>query len=222
MKKCNKLNQYLVDLKYINVPIVNSVADCLFVKKVTNGLFLFLGITFSRYEKENFTGSFYLSKVTIFSAVWGDIPRNSYKRISTFLKEEERLLSLSEDYCKQGMVDGWWSIDDTYSISNFKKTVDLTEERFLSQDNLFDSIEHSTEIQRLDELSENVITEIVSNRVDIDKLLKVQKNKINTKWFKGAEAILSATNENVTEQLTKRLASDAWRKTFIRKSIEIM
>jgi len=95
MKKCDKLHQHLAELGYINVPNINSVVDCLFVKKLANGLFFFWGLTFSRYEKGNFTGSFYLSKVTIFSAVWDDIPPSSYRRISTLLSEEERPLFLS-------------------------------------------------------------------------------------------------------------------------------
>ncbi|MDR2275478.1 MAG: hypothetical protein LBF27_31520 [Sphingobacterium sp.] len=219
MKKCNTLNQYLGDIKYINIPNVNSVADCLFVKKMTNGLFLFLGVIFSKYEKGKFTGNFYLSKVTIFSAVWDDIPPNSYKRVSTFLKEEERLLFLSKDYCKQGMVDGWWNIGDNDSIMNFKSTVDLVETRFLNQDKLFESIQNSVELRNLDELSENVIIEIISSKGNVDKLLDVKKNKINNEWFEVAKSVLSVAGGNLTEPLIKRLASDAWRKTFIRKSI---
>lgn len=220
MKKCDKLNQYLDDIKYISIPNVNSVADCLFVKKLTNGLFLFLGVIFSKYEKGKFTGNFYLSKVTIFSAVWDDIPVNSYKRVSTFLKEGERSLFLSEDYCKQGMIDGWWDMDDNNSIMNFKNAVDLVEMRFLNQDNLFESVQDSVEVRSLDELSENVIAEIMSRKGGVDELLDVKKNKINEEWFEVAESVLSAAGENATEPLIKRLASDAWRKTFIRKSIE--
>lgn len=220
MKKCNKLNQYLSDIKYISIPNVNTVADCLFVKKMTNGLFLFLGVIFSKYEKGKFTGSFYLSKVTIFSAVWDDIPQNSYKRVASFLKEDERPLFLSEDYCKEGMVDGWWNIDDNDSIMSFKSTVDLVETRFLNQDNLFESIWNSTEIRNLDKLSENVITEIINRKGDVDKLLKLKKNKICDEWFEIAASVLSNTGGNVTDLLIKRLSSDAWRKTFIRKSIE--
>ncbi|MNK15618.1 hypothetical protein D3C87_337650 [compost metagenome] len=220
MKKCDKLNQYLADIKFISIPNVNSVADCLFVKKLTNGLFLFLGVIFSKYEKGKFTGNFYLSKVTIFSAVWDDIPPNSYKRVSIFLKEEERSLFLHEDYCKKGMVDGWWNIDYNDSIMNFKNAVNLVETRFLNQDNLFESIQNSVELRNLDELSENVIIKIIGSKGDEDKLLDVIKNKINSKWFEVAKSVLSHAGENVTEPLIKRLASDAWRKTFIRKSIE--
>jgi hypothetical protein len=42
---------------------------------------------------------------------------------------------------------------------------------------------------------------------------------INIVWFESAESVLSAADLNVTEQLIKRLASDAWRKVLIRKSI---
>jgi len=116
------------------------------------------------------------------------------------------------------MVDGWWNLDDTVSITNFRNTVDLTEPRFLNQDSLFESVDESIEIRKLDELSENVLTKIVQDKGGVNKLLKVQKNKISTEWFEIAKAVLSAANENITEQLVKRLASDAWRKTFIRKS----
>ncbi|WP_156305429.1 calponin homology domain-containing protein [Sphingobacterium endophyticum] len=218
MKKCDKLRQRLAELRYINVPNINSAADCLFVKKLTNGLFLFLGVTFSRYVKESFTGSFYLSKITIFSAVWDDIPPSSYRRISTLLSEDERPLFLTEEYCNPGMVDGWWNLDDTASVANFRNTVDLTEPRFLNQDRLFESIDESIEIRKLDELSEKVVIKIVQDKGDVNKLLKVQKNKIGAEWVEIAEATLSAANENITDQLVKRLASDAWRKTLIRKT----
>jgi hypothetical protein len=189
------------------------------VKKLTNGLFLFLGVIFSKHEKGKFTGHFYLSKITVFSAVWDDIPQNSYKRISAFLKEDERLLFLSKEYCKPGMVDGWWNIDNDKSIVNFMNSVSLAETRFLNQDNLFENVQNSIEVRNLDELSENVIAKVIDDKKDIVRLLEVQKNMINIVWFESAESVLSAADLNVTEQLIKRLASDAWRKVLIRKSI---
>ena len=150
--------------------------------------------------------------------MWDDIPPSSYRRISTLLSEDERFLFLTEEYCKPGMVDGWWNLDDTASVANFRNIVDLTEPRFLNQDRLFESIDESIEIRRLDELSENVVIKIVQDKGDVNKLLKVQKNKIGAEWVGIAEAVLSAANENITDQLVKRLASDAWRKTLIRKT----
>jgi hypothetical protein len=98
-------------------------------------------------------------------------------------------------------------------------SVSLAETRFLNQDNLFENVQNSIEVRNLDELSENVIAKVIDDKKDIVRLLEVQKNMINIVWFESAESVLSAADLNVTEQLIKRLASDAWRKVLIRKSI---
>ncbi|ALR29408.1 MULTISPECIES: hypothetical protein [Chryseobacterium] len=80
--------------------------DGLFIKKIKPDLYLTLGLNISRCNKNTFTGSFYLSKITNFASVWGDIPDNSSVRISSILNENEKRRFLGGEYEPN---DRWWN-----------------------------------------------------------------------------------------------------------------
>ena len=119
----------------------------LFVKRITPNFFLTLGFTKSRFYDSRFTADFYLSKTTIWSAIWGDIPRQSFERVGSFLTKEERAFYLDEDQQEVG-GDAWWQADRDGDIHKFIETIKITQERFLSQDRLFGNIENSVEISK--------------------------------------------------------------------------
>ncbi|MBO9674160.1 MAG: hypothetical protein J7577_11990 [Sphingobacteriaceae bacterium] len=111
----------------------SSVADALYLKIIDNQLYLTLGFTYSNFNVGKFTAAFYLSKVTIWGAVWGDIPPESYERIGAFLEATERLELLQEEYTKNYVNDSWWDMNDIGAMEKFLKAVQITEDRFLAQ-----------------------------------------------------------------------------------------
>src|ERR1700712_5244362 len=86
----------LRELGYLEVKDTTSGAQGLYIKLIENDLYLTLGLTISRYYDSMFTASFYLSKTTIWAAIWGNMPENAYKRAGSFLTIEERKILLEE------------------------------------------------------------------------------------------------------------------------------
>jgi hypothetical protein len=211
----------LSKLGYIQLEDASIGSDGLYAKLIADNLFLTLGLVISRYYDTKFTASFYLSKTTIWSALWGDIPKDSYKRISVFLTKEERRTFLSEEYTKEGIVDGWWD-DSADSISDFISTVKITESRFVDQADLVDRIENSEEVNKLQYLSSQVIKEIVSDKDEeaFTYHFIPEKNIFNIPliWFRAAERVLSTEKAILNANTVKRLAADAWRQEFIKNA----
>lgn len=119
----------------------------LFYKPI-NDLFLTLGIESSKFYKGKFSGSFYLSKNLTWSYMPPSFPREAYKRISSFLDDSERMILLSSEYTEPGVVDAWWNYN-TENISNFSRTIQLTEPRFLAQDNLLKKISNCPDTEEI-------------------------------------------------------------------------
>jgi hypothetical protein len=206
-------------LGYILLKDIDSGANGLYGKLISPDLFLTLGLVISRYYDAKFTASFYLSKTTIWSAIWGDIPRDSYERVSVFLTREEREIFLSEEYTQEGVVDAWWN-DSVDSISSFVNTVKITENRFIEQNDLLDRIEKSAEVNRLQDLSFQVIKQVNSSKngeIFNYKFIPAKGiGDIPLEWFETAERVLLVEGEILNVNTVKRLAADAWTQEYIR------
>lgn len=214
-----KIQDKLIELGYIGVSDSASAADLLYIKRVENKFYLTLGLTISNYYDTRFTGAFYLSKSTIWSAIWGDIPKKSYVRIGKFLQPNERRELLSDEFNKVNVMDAWWDGDDDNSINSFISAVEITEKRFINQPNLFLDIENSNTVNEIYTLSQKVIKEL-GNVEDDSFVYKFVSDKpilgIPKKWIMSAEKVLSDSNNTITNRNTVvRLAVDAWRQNTL-------
>ncbi len=182
----------------------------LFIKKLPNDLYLSLGLTISRFCEDVFTASFYLSKTTRWSSMWGDIPRKSYERASHFLTMQERELVLIND-------DEWRNAFDNNHIDKFIQTISLTENRFLSQKSLIQSINNSEVVLRLQYLTKCTMEKAISHKVQKTFNFQPKKNidDIPCVFFQSAETVLNEENEILNNHTVKILASDAWRQKEI-------
>ena len=79
----------LEKLGYLYLKDSISGAQGLFGKKLSNEMYLTLGLTIHRFYDDAFTGSFYLSKTTEWAACYGNIPKECYKRPGYFLSKED-------------------------------------------------------------------------------------------------------------------------------------
>jgi hypothetical protein len=191
--------------------------DGLFIKKIKPDLYLTLGLNVSRFGKNTFTGDFYLSKTTNFASVWGDIPNNSYVRISSVLNENEKKRFLGEEY-EPNMVDRWWNTNSTNVYENFLNAVQCAEINFITPE-LIKAINNSNDVAILSELTTNVISTVKSKdkRLKISHLMftpPMEINNIPVIWFKATELILSESKETLDKKEVNLLASDAYR-TYI-------
>ncbi len=205
------LKPALTNMGYSEFKDSSTGSQGLYVKKI-NGMYLCLGTIISRYEDAQFSASFYLSKTTRWGSIWDDIPRNSYQRISFFLKEGERELLLNEDDHKG--FDAWWDASDESNISNFLKVVEITESRFINQNTLIDEINRSKEVIRLSNLVKDTIAAIKSGKIgnNFDFLPNKEIDEVPMIWFKAAELTLKKNQEVLNKNLVKLLATDSWRQ----------
>lgn len=202
-------------LGYIQLKDTNGVSDGLYAKIIGDDFFLTLGLVISRYYDAKFTASFYLSKTTIWSAMWGDIPKDSYKRVGSFLTKEERKALLSDEDVQERINDAWWNDD---SISDFITTIRITENRFLQQVDLLNKIEMSSEVKKLAFFSSQVIKEL-NNGQDIYMYSFTPKKEfdgIPLQWFEAAERVLFKESAILNANTVRRLAIDAWRQNYIK------
>jgi len=220
-KLIKKTKPLLSKLGYIEVKDTLTVATGLYIKEVSNNLFLCLGLTISRFYDSMFTGAFYLSKTTEWGAVWGDIPKESYKRIGVFLTPDERCRLLSSEYSKEGVIDAWWDEEDEEAISKFAKAVELTEDRFLGQPGLLQKIEKSSEVKELHYLFEELmrsLTEVEDEGFSYAFTPSKSIDGIPIEWFKASERVLVKNGAILNPNTVKRLAGDAWRINIVKKS----
>jgi hypothetical protein len=203
---------------YIEVRDTITGAQGLYVKLVNDNFFLSVGLTISKYYDSMFTASFYLSKTTTWSAVWGDIPESSYRRIGRFLLKEERSKLLSEEYAREGVVDAWWDASNEQMASNFLEALQISERRFLEQPYLFNNITTSKEVNKLANLAKLVIADIDFNSKNDYNYKFIPKKSIDDipmEWFKTAERIIAQKKGNLNANAVKLLAADAYRQKMV-------
>lgn len=209
----------LKDVGYTEVKDTLTGAQGLYIKSIDENLFLTLGLTISRYYDNMFTASFYLSKVTSWGAIWGDIPKNSYERVGTFLTNEEKRFYLDAQYHKDGVRDSWWDEENQEAISHFIKTIIITEDRFINQIDLIQDIKKSVDVNELKELATATIHLFKSSytgKYSYQHIPKKPIDDIPLEWFKAAERAIVDIGGILNINTVKRLAADAYRQELIR------
>lgn len=220
---CKHLYGYLKNKGYELFSDSNIGADVLFIKRIDKSLFLSLGVVISRLYDARFTASFYLSKTTRWGSLWGDIPKESYRRIGEFLSDHERKRFLDSEHSAIGVIDSWWGITDN-DFDSFFEVVNIAEQRFLKQKDLRNKIEESKEIKELATLSSLVLLMIEGNEINggkYDYIPPKSKSDIDQKWFKAAEEAIKKTNGILNKNTVLLLAADAWRQWVVAQSSPI-
>jgi hypothetical protein len=219
-KLIKKVKQRLEATGFTEFKDTIGISQGLFIKKLKDNFYLSLGLNISRFSDSLFTSDFYLSQMTRFSSLWGDIPSGCYERICKFLNQEERKLYLSDEFIEDGIIDCWWDGNDDKEIEKFLKVVEITETRFINQLGLIDKIKASKEIEEIVKLTEQV--KMAVNSDTLSNNLSFQPNKelddIPIIWFKAAETVLKNNNCILNNNTVKLLAADAWRQNVLSKT----
>ncbi|MFT3824225.1 MAG: hypothetical protein QM731_09905 [Chitinophagaceae bacterium] len=200
---------------YVEVKDSLTGSQGLFIKQLEGGLYLSLGLTLSNLFNSVFTGTYYLSKTTRWGAIWGDIPRESYRRIGNFLFPDERRKLLEKEYWGEEIVDAWWNVEWEPAIDCFIEAIRITEKRFLDQDGLITAISGSKEINVMKKYAQSV-TEIIKSKKENDRVYDFIPDRgiddIPVDWFNAAEMTLIEENGVLNKNTVKLLAADAWRQ----------
>ncbi len=192
-----------------------------FKMKVDGGLFLTLSLTVSRWYDSMFTGEYSLSLTTRWGYTIGDIPRDSYKRISYVLSDEERAHYSKEE--NPNVKDLWWNGMDEADVNSFLEIVELTYKRFSSNPDLVQRIHQSNDAKLLAKLSQETIDCVIKGEFAQD--LECQPDKeidfIPFEWFKAAETVLRQNGSTLHEAGVIVLASDAYRRSVLDGCVEL-
>lgn len=211
----------LEKLGFIYITDSLTGAQGLFAKNVKGKYYITLGLEISRYYDSMFSASYYLSKTTRWSSVWGDIPRDSFERVGVLLQRNERNKFLSDEFNREGVVDAWWDIEEPTSIPNFIETIKISEVRFQDNKELINSIDESSEIAELLELAQKTKDAVKNKKICC--ILEFQPNKIIDEipfiWFEAAESVIRDNNGILNKNTVKLLAADAWRQVKLEEKI---
>lgn len=195
-------------------------AQGFFSKKLENGFYLSLGLTIDRYSDEAFCGTFYYSKTVRWSAVWGDIPDESYIRPGHLLSEIER-----KDYFNtnnKNLYDYWWNGFEDLSIAHFVEIIKLTEVRLLNNNYLKNRIEDSIDVSKLSNYSSEVkktVVKITSLNSSYSFIPDKEIDRIPMEWFKAAEYTLKKHKGILNKNTVKSLAADAFIQNILDNKI---
>ena len=192
-----------------------------FKMKVNSNLYLTLSLTVDRWYDSMFTGEYSLSLTTKWGYTVGDIPRDSYKRISYVLSDEERVhYSKGEN---PNVKELWWDGMDEADVNSFLEIVELTYKRFSSDSDLVQRIRQSNDAKLLAKLSQETIDCV--NKGNFAQDLECQPNKeidfIPFEWFKAAETVLKQNGSTLHETGVIVLASDAYRRSVLDGCVEL-
>ena len=192
-----------------------------FKMKVDDNLYLTLSLTIDRWYDSMFTGEYSLSLTTRWGYTIGDIPRNSYKRISYVLTDEERARYSKEEI--PNVKDLWWDGMDEADVNRFLEIVELTYKRFSSDSDLVKRIHQSNDAKMLAKLSQETIDCV--NKGNFAQDLECQPDKeidfIPFEWFKAAETVLRQNGSTLHEMGVIVLASDAYRRSVLDGCVEL-
>ena len=196
-----------------------SGVSTLFCKKIKDDLYLSIGMNINRFYDSMFTCDMYLSRTTNFASLWGDIPRESYRRPGFFLTQEELKTYSTESNLVR---DIWWNASSVASISSFAKTLDISVPRFCKSSEIVDKIYASKDVAILAELSHEVITKIKNNEYVSDNDYKfVPKKEIDgipLKWFWATEEVVAETLF-YNKHGVRFIASDAYRQCILNETV---
>lgn len=180
-----ELQNQLESDNYKKLPLTPKGAGGAFYKFI-GSYFLTLGIEFSSFYEERFTGSFYLSKTFTWSyAPPRYFPTNGYCRVGDFLRKEERLELLSPEFLEKGIIDAWWIGFTPENIQLFIKAVNISEKRFLDQKDLYKGIDDSEVINKIIKVVEifrieNTTFKIKNNGTDMNYIFEWVKITVNS------------------------------------------
>jgi len=210
-----KLTKAKLGYIFFQEPI--SSAQGFFSKKLDNGFYLTLGLTISTYMESNFTGTFYYSKTTRWSAVWDDIPEESYERPGSLMSIEERKVYFGIE--NEQLRDYWWDGFDDSSVASFIEVIKLTESRFYEDQLLTKKIDDSLIVSQLKNYADEVkklVSDIEKLNFTYSYLPDKEIKRIPMRWFKASEYVLKKQNGILNKNMVKNLASDA----FIQSTID--
>ena len=140
-------------LGFTYFPHKTSWEGGVFCKKETDGMYLTLGMTKNRFYDCCFTVDMYFSTTTRTPAIWGDIPRKCYIRPGQLLSATDReTLSLPLE-----PMDIWWDSLDNETIDSLVKSVELSEEKLMSDTELIEGVKHSVDANVLLERALQII-----------------------------------------------------------------
>jgi hypothetical protein len=221
-KLTRELRDELIKFGYKEFKDSITGANGLFIKIVRPGFFLTLGLNISRLYEERFTAELYLSKSTIWGAVWGDLPNDSYVRVGTFLTREERKLYLDDAY---QTIDGdaWWQNNRKGDIQKFLEALKITEGRLLNQIDLLKKIDNSIELRELIGQVNDVFDIVYTGAFDNRSYKFIPEKEIDgipMKWFKAAELVLMNEGRILNRNTVKRLAADSWRQRELGRMLK--
>ena len=192
-----------------------------FKMKVDGGLCITLSLTVDRWCDSMFTGEYSLSLTTRWGYTIGDIPRDSYKRISYVLTDEERARYSKEE--NPNVKDLWWDGMDEADVNSFLEVIELTYKRFSSNPDLVQRIHQSNGAKLLAKLSQETIDCVIKG--EFAQNLECQPNKeidfIPFEWFKAAETVLKQNGSTLHETNVIQLASDAYRRSVLDGCAEL-
>ena len=192
-----------------------------FKMKVDGDLYLTLSLTIDRWYDSMFTGEYSLSLTTRWGYTIGDIPRDSYKRISYVLSDEERTRYSKEE--NPNVKELWWDGMDDTDVNSFLEIVELTYKRFSSDSDLVKRIHQSNDAKMLAKLSQETIDCVIKG--EFAQNLECQPDKeidsIPFEWFKAAETVLKQNGSTLHEANVIQLASDAYRRSVLDGSVEL-
>ena len=192
-----------------------------FKMKVDGDLYITLSLTVDRWYDSMFTGEYSLSLTTRWGYTIGDIPHDSYKRISYVLTDEERVRYSKEE--SPNVKDLWWDGMDETDVNSFLEIVELTYKRFSSDSDLVKRICQSNDAKLLAKLSQETIDCV--NKGNFAQDLECQPNKeidfIPFEWFKAAETVLRQNGSTLHETGVIVLASDAYRRSVLDGRVEL-
>lgn len=212
-----KVKAPLAKLGYIFFQEPISSAQGFFSKKLDNGFYLTLGLTISRYMESNFTGTFYYSKTTRWSAVWDDIPEESYERPGSLMSIEERKVYFGIE--NEQLRNYWWDGFDDSSVASFIEVIKLTESRFYEDQLLTKKIDDSLIVSQLKNYADEVkklVSDIEKLNFTYSYLPYKEINRIPMRWFKASEYVFKKQNGILNKNMVKNLASDG----FIQSTID--
>lgn len=182
-----------------------------FIIKLNEKLFLTLTLTIHRYYDSLFSADYYLSPTTRSASVWGDIPCDSYERVSFVLTNEERVRYSNE---VSSVKDLWWDGFNDAEVDKFIEIVTLTYKRFPSNSDLIKRINQSNDVKKLAVFShktiETVKTRLFSPNLEYQPMKEV--DGIPFDWFKAAETVIRNEEAILNINTVKKLAADAYRQ----------
>jgi len=192
-----------------------------FKMKVDGDLYLTLSLTVSRWYDSMFIGEYSLSLTTRWGYTIGDIPRDSYKRISYILSDEERVHYSKEE--NPHVKDLWWDGMDEANVNSFLEVVELTYKRFSSDSDLVKRIHQSNDAKLLAKLSQETIDCVIKGEFaqNLECQLDKEIDFIPFEWFKAAETVLKQNGSTLHETGVIVLASDAYRRSVLDGCAEL-